>query len=82
MERHYLDLGLANLITIFAPETIVLGGGVMKSSALYLPLAIKTIRDLCTQVPVKSTMIASASLGADAGLAGAAQARLARYASP
>lgn len=81
-EGYYLGLGLANLITIFAPETIVLGGGVMKSSAHFLARAIKTIHDVCTQVPVESTTIAAATLGADAGLAGAAQAWLARYAGP
>jgi glucokinase len=79
-EGYYLGLGLANLMTIFAPEIIVLGGGVMKSSRLFLPRAIKTIREVCTQVPVENTTLAAAALGADAGLAGAAQAWLARYA--
>jgi glucokinase len=81
-EGYYLGLGLANLITIFAPDTIVLGGGVMKSSRLFLPRAIETIHDVCTQVPVENTTIAIAALGADTGLAGAAQAWLARYARP
>ena len=81
-EGYYLGLGVANLITIFAPDTIVLGGGVMKSSPLFLPRAIKTIHHVCTQVPVDNTKIATAALGADTGLAGAAQAWLARYARP
>jgi predicted NBD/HSP70 family sugar kinase len=30
-EGHYLGLGMANLVTLFAPDVIVLGGSVMKS---------------------------------------------------
>lgn len=80
-EGYYLGLGLANLITIFAPRTIVLGGGVMKSGHLFLPRALDTIRSVCTQVPVEDTTITIAALGADTGLAGAAQAWLSRYAA-
>ena len=79
-EGYYLGLGLSNLITLFAPDTIVLGGGVMRSSHLFLPRAIETIRELCTQVPVENTTITVTALGPDAGLAGAAQAWLSRYA--
>src|SRR5215472_9873551 len=35
-EAHYLGLGLANLVNIFCPEVIVLGGSVMRSAALFL----------------------------------------------
>src|SRR5208283_2868855 len=38
-EGYYLGLGLANLITLFTPDAISLGGGVMKSSHLILPRA-------------------------------------------
>lgn len=78
-EGHYLGLGLANLVTLFSPGTIVLGGGVMKSHHLFLGRARRMIRELCTQVPAEKTKITLASLGADAGLVGAAQAWLRRY---
>ena len=78
-EGYYLGLGLANLITLFTPDAIALGGGVMKSSHLILPRAREVIRDICTQVPAAKTQITLASLGADTGLAGAAQAWLCRY---
>jgi glucokinase len=77
-EGRYLGLGLANLITLFSPEKILLGGGVMKSSALFLDHARKIVLDVCTQVPAKKTEIAEALLGADSGLLGAAQAWLSR----
>jgi glucokinase len=81
-EGYYLGLGLANLITLFTPDTIVLGGGVMKSSRLFLPRALKTIYEVCTQVPVEDTTVTLAAIGSDAGLAGAAQAWLAKSAAP
>jgi len=78
-EGYYLGLGLANLITLFAPDTIALGGGVMKSSHLFLKRALKVIREVCTQVPANKTRITLASLKSDVGLAGAAQAWLCKY---
>jgi len=72
-EAHYLGLGLANLITLFAPETIVLGGSVMKSAHLFLDRMREVIRQNCRLVPADRVLITLASLGADAGLIGAAQ---------
>lgn len=79
-QGYYLGLGLANLITLFAPDAIALGGGVMKSSHLFLDRAKEVIREICTQVPAAKTRITLASLGTNTGLAGAAQAWLCRYA--
>jgi glucokinase len=78
-EGRYLGLALANLVTIFAPAAIALGGGVMKSRHLFLPHALEIVRTLCTQVPQQNTTITTAALGADVGLIGAAQAWLAKY---
>jgi glucokinase len=79
-EGYYLGLGLANIITLFTPDTIVLGGGVMQSSHLFLPRALQVVEEVCTQVPVHNTLITQAALGSDTGLAGAAQAWFCRYA--
>jgi glucokinase len=78
-EGYYLGLGLANLVTLFAPDVIALGGGVMKSSHLFMDDALKVVRNLCTQVPVEKTRITISSLGSEAGLLGAAQSWLLRY---
>jgi glucokinase len=77
-EGYYVGLGLANLITLFAPDKIALGGGVMKSSSLFMDVARKVIQRICTQVPAEKTQISLASLGPDVGLLGAAQAWLLR----
>lgn len=78
-EAHYLGLGLANLITLFVPEVIVLGGSVMKSAGLLLEGVRKTIAQGCRFVPYQQTELALASLGEDANLIGAARVWLHRF---
>ncbi len=72
-ETYYLGLGLANLVNLFTPEVIVLGGGVMKSAGLFLEGARAIIRQGCRFVPVEKTELVLASLGEDANLIGAAR---------
>jgi len=73
-ETRYLGLGLANLVTLFAPDAIVLGGSVMKSAHLFLDGVRKIIRESCRLVPFEKTELALASLGEDTNLIGAARA--------
>ncbi len=72
-EAYYLGLGVANLITLFAPDAIVLGGRVMESAALFWDGMWQVIRGSCGLVPPEKTLVAVASLGSDAPLIGAAQ---------
>ena len=72
-EAYYLGLGLANLINLFVPDVIVLGGSVMKSAALFLNGIRKVINQGCRFVPFEKTELAMASLGEDANLIGAAR---------
>lgn len=72
-EAHYLGLGLANLVTLFAPDAIVLGGSVMKSADLFLDGIRKTIRQCCRFVPHEKSDVTLASLGEAANLIGAAR---------
>jgi glucokinase len=78
-ESHYLGLGLANVVTLFAPDAVALGGGVMKSSALLLDDAIHVVQKLCTQVPLEKIRIVLSSLGPEVGLLGASEAWTRRY---
>jgi glucokinase len=71
-EAQYIGLGLANLVTMFCPQTIVLGGGMLRSADLLLAPALDLVQRICTQVPVKNTSIVLAGLGAQSGLLGAA----------
>jgi glucokinase len=72
-EARYLGLGLANLVTMFVPEMIILGGSVMKSAALFLDEIHRIIASSCRLVPFEKTQIALASLGEDTNLVGAAR---------
>jgi glucokinase len=72
-EVHYLGLGLANLISMFVPDAIVLGGSVMKSSDLLLEGIRRVIAASCRFVPYESTELALASLGESSNLIGAAR---------
>lgn len=71
-EARYLGLGIANLVTLFTPDRIVLGGSVMKSAPLFLPAIRERVAGSCGLVPFEKTEIALATLGQDAGLVGAA----------
>jgi len=72
-EAYYLGLGIANLINLFAPDRIVLGGSVMRSAQLFLDGIRKQISRGCRFVPHQKAELALASLGEDANLIGAAR---------
>jgi glucokinase len=78
-EAYYLGLGLANLVNLFTPDVIVLGGGVMRNAHLFLPGARAIIRQGCRFVPAEKTELALASLGEDANLIGAARVWFHRF---
>ncbi len=78
-EGYYLGLGLANMVTIFTPEVIALGGGVMRSRGLFWEAIQTAIRRNCGLVPHEKTRLVPAALGSDAGLLGAACVWLHRH---
>ena len=80
-ESRYLGLGMANLVTMFVPEIIVLGGSVMKSAVLFLEGIRKVITSSCRLVPFERTELALASLGEDSNLIGAARVWYHRFGS-
>lgn len=71
-EGRYLGLGIANLISLFTPELILLSGSVLQSADLFLPEIQKIIHHNCGLVPASKVELAVASLGRDAPLIGAA----------
>jgi glucokinase len=78
-EARYLGLGIANLITLYTPDVIALGGGVMRSLHLFEDTIRETIRSMCGYVPHEKTRLVAAALGDDVGLVGAACAWLHRF---
>ena len=81
-EAHYLGLGLANLVTLFVPDVIVLSGSVMKSGDLFLDEIRKVIAASCRFVPHEKTELVMASLGEHTNLIGAARVWYHRFNTP
>ena len=81
-EGYYLGIGLANLITLFAPERIVLGGGLMNRWNLFEAGARTVIRAQCGLVPWQKVELVQASLGSQTGLLGAAAVWAQRFNAP
>lgn len=69
----YLSCGLVDLINIFQPELICIGGGISKAGDLLLgPLKKIIDREDYARTSKRRTKLAAASLDNDAGLIGAA----------
>ena len=78
-EGHYLGIGLSNLITLFAPETIALGGGVMQSWDFFEQKARVVIEKNCGLVPYQAINIVPVKLGPEVVLIGAAESWKLKY---
>jgi glucokinase len=81
-EGYYLGIGLANLVTMFSPDAIILGGGVMTSLPLFRGQIEKAIHESCRLVPYEKVRLLRASLGDQLGLAGAGQVWLQQHTLP
>ena len=69
----YLAVGLTNVINIFQPEVICIGGGVCnEGDALLNPVKEIVAKEVYTRNSPKNTEIVIAKLGNDAGIIGAA----------
>ena len=71
-----LGIGIANLINIFNPEMIVIGGGVKDAWNLFINATNQEIMRRAFQVPAERTNIVPSLLGDDAGMVGAAAVAL------
>lgn len=68
----YLGVGLANVVNIFNPEMIIIGGGVSQMGDLLLNTARQVVRERAFGLSSEAVHIVTAGLGEDAGLLGAA----------
>ncbi len=67
----YLSIGLANIIHIFNPEIIIIGGGLAKIEEIWRP-ALQSVKKRLIYKSLKNTKIIIAKLGDNAGIFGAA----------
>lgn len=71
-----LGIGIANLINIFNPERVVIGGGVKDAWPLFIDSVREEVTRRAFEVPARRTQIVPSLLGDDAGMVGAAAAAL------
>src|SRR5882757_5196920 len=69
----YIGIGVANLVNIFGPEVVVLGGGVMEAlSDEMMSVVTKTAKDHAMPGTMKDVEIIASKLGDNAGITDAA----------
>ena len=69
----YIGVAVANLINIFNPEVVVLGGGVIDALGdEMMAIIIETAEDYCMSGTSKGVQIIASKEGDDAGIIGAA----------
>jgi len=68
---HYLGVGIANLIQLYNPEILVIGGGIAQAGRLLFDPILRTVRARALMVPASTCKIVPAQLGDDAGVVGA-----------
>ena len=68
----YLGITVANIITTFDPEKVVIGGGVINGGDIVLETIKEEVAKRCMKVFVDSCSIEKAKLGGQAGVLGAA----------
>ena len=67
----YLGVGLVNLVNIFNPEMIIIGGGMGKMGELLLKPARRVVSERAFQFPASVVRIVSSELGDNSGVFGA-----------
>lgn len=68
----WLGVGIANLVNIFDPEVVVVGGGVVAAGELLLDPARAVVAERALAFPAGHARIVGAHFGAESGMLGAA----------
>jgi len=70
---HYVGVAVGNLVNIFNPELVVVGGGVMEQmSEAMMPIIVETAMEGAFNGTTRGLQILPSKLGDDAGITGAA----------
>lgn len=67
----FLGIGVANIITSFDPEMVVIGGGVSKGGSIVFEKVQEVVNKRCFKAMSDYCKIVPAALGTDAGVVGA-----------
>ena len=69
-----LGYGVANLVSLFDPEIVIIGGGLAGASDLFLDTLLTEMKERAQPIAAKKVKVAVSRLGGDANLLGAAWA--------
>jgi glucokinase len=69
---YYFGVGLANLLNMFDPEMIVMGGGLANMGDKMFDPAFQTAKERAYDIAYESVKFAPAKLGKNSGVLGAA----------
>jgi len=72
----FLGYAVANLISLFDPEVVVLGGGLAGAADLYFDTLRRTALERCQPLAARRVQVRVSRLGNDANLLGAARLAL------
>ncbi|MGB1288446.1 MAG: ROK family protein, partial [Aggregatilineales bacterium] len=78
-QAFYTGLALANLVNVFNPELIVLGGIFAQAKDIFLPTIRETMAQYAFAAPGEEIRLALSPSGRDAGMIGASALVLDRY---
>jgi len=68
----WLGIGLVNVVNIFNPDVVVIGGGVIAAGELILAPARRVLAERALALPAQHVRVLGASFGAESGMLGAA----------
>jgi len=68
----WLGIGLVNVVNIFNPDVVVIGGGVIAAGELILAPARKVLTERGLALPAEHAQVRAAKFGAESGMLGAA----------
>jgi len=68
---YYLGIGIANLIQLYNPEILVIGGGIAQAGRWLFEPILRTVRARAHMVPAATCRLVPSQLGDDAGVIGA-----------
>ena len=68
----WLGIGLVNVVNIFNPDVVVIGGGVIAAGELILAPARRVMAERALALPAQHARVLAARFGAESGMLGAA----------
>ncbi|MFC1905509.1 ROK family protein [Chloroflexota bacterium] len=72
MAAYYLGVGITNVVNIFNPEVVIIGGGVSKMGEMLLKPTRRVVKKKAFKLPARTVQIVRSRLGDKAGILGAA----------